>query len=63
MALITQPATVAPSPVAGPVPNLPDTPAANGGVLLASLVLLPIGLLLVVARGLAQRLIGAARDP
>ena len=37
--------------------------ATPSGIFLASLVLLPIGLLLVFGRGLARRLVGAAREP
>ena len=37
--------------------------AAPNGILLASLVLLPIGLLLVFGRGLARRLVGPTREP
>ena len=52
-------------------PSLDATPAPPGdagggvpsGVFLASVILLPIGLLLVLGRGVARRLIGAAREP
>jgi hypothetical protein len=56
-------ATVAPGQLEGPVVNTPATPTAQSGIFLASVVLLPIGLLLVFGRGLARRLIGPAREP
>lgn len=55
--------TVAASHFAGPLLNAEDGPVATSGILLASLVLLPIGLLLVAGRGFARRLMGAAREP
>ena len=62
--MVTSPEpSTAPSAAAAPLPSGPDGPAAKTGVFVASLVLLPIGLLLVVGRGLARRLIGAGREP
>jgi hypothetical protein len=55
--------SASPSQAAAPLTNGPDGPAAKTGVFVASLVLLPIGLLLVVGHGLARRLIGAGREP
>ncbi|HZM73207.1 MAG TPA: hypothetical protein VFC71_07495 [Candidatus Polarisedimenticolia bacterium] len=67
-AMVTSPElSTAPSQAASqataPVPSGPVGPTAKTGVFVASLVLLPIGLLLVVGRGLARRLIGAGREP
>ena len=59
----SSPPTLAPSHASGPVAKPTDTPAAQSGLFLASLIMLPIGLLLVAGRGLAMRLIGAAREP
>ena len=63
-AMVTSPElSTAPSQATAPVPSGPVGPTAKTGVFVASLVLLPIGLLLVVGRGLARRLIGAGREP
>ena len=62
-ALTPQQPNVSPSPAPEAALSEPPNPSAQRGIFLASIVLLPIGLLLIVGRGLARRLIGAAREP
>ena len=63
--LAVVPTTKEPTETAAPVAtNGPtDGSAAPNGIFLASLVLLPIGLLLLFGRGLARRLVGPTREP